>query len=96
MNGHVNPLFKILRWPWPLKQLYIKHLASLHFPACLLGHFLCCLLQYGDEVPGPEMENAWNALAQQWKMEQQSQDHLTIPDQPVWGQQWHASPALGK
>lgn len=21
------------------------------------------MLQYGDEVPGPEMENAWNALA---------------------------------
>lgn len=32
-------------------------------PTCVLGRFLSCLSQYGDEVPGPEMENAWNALA---------------------------------
>lgn len=24
--------------------------------------FIICCLQYGDEVPGPEIENAWNAL----------------------------------
>lgn len=24
---------------------------------------VCFSLQYGDEVPGPEMENVWNALA---------------------------------
>lgn len=27
------------------------------------GCLFSCLCQYGDEVPGPEMENAWNALA---------------------------------
>ena len=33
------------------------------FPRIPPGRVLFCLLQYGDEVPGPEMENAWNALA---------------------------------
>jgi len=25
--------------------------------------YVCDHLQYGDEIPGPEMENVWNALA---------------------------------
>lgn len=25
--------------------------------------YVCDPLQYGDEIPGPEMENVWNALA---------------------------------
>lgn len=34
------------------------------FPHVRPGPLSFCLSsQYGDEVPGPEMENAWNALA---------------------------------
>lgn len=40
----------------------MKQFAPLRFPR-LLGQCFFCLLQYGDEVPGPEMENVWNALA---------------------------------
>lgn len=57
------PLVIVFRGLWPLKWGIIEHFASLHFPTGLLGQCSFCLLQYGDEVPGPEMENAWNALA---------------------------------
>ena len=30
--------------------------------SCLLTDFVYSHRQYGDEVPGPEIENAWNAL----------------------------------
>ncbi|KAI5932520.1 Protein furry, partial [Manis javanica] len=31
----------------------------------VLNNLMYMTAKYGDEVPGPEMENAWNALAQQ-------------------------------
>lgn len=46
-----------------LKRTYNQTFCTPAFFPCLLGQCFFCLLQYGDEVPGPEMENVWNALA---------------------------------
>lgn len=52
-----------LKLAMTLKRLQWNILHPRILPTCLLGCVLFCSLQYGDEVPGPEMENAWNALA---------------------------------
>lgn len=46
-----------------LKMTFNQTFCILAFPHVPLSQFCSWLLQYGDEVPGPEMENAWNALA---------------------------------